>query len=101
MNLRRELDTAVALARRAGERIAALHGSGIAVDTKDDDSPVTEADREANAMIVAELAAQFPDDGILSEELPDDGSRLGGRACGWSIRSTAPRTSSAGATASR
>jgi len=76
MNLRRELDTAVDLARRAGERIRTLHGSGIAVDTKDDQSPVTQADREANELIVTALAAAFPDDGILSEELPDDGSRL-------------------------
>lgn len=79
MNLRRELDTAVELARRAGERIRALHGAGIAVDTKADDSPVTAADREANALIVAALAAAFPDDAILSEELPDDGSRLARR----------------------
>ena len=76
MNLRRELDIAVDLARRAGERIAALHGSGIAVDTKDDQSPVTQADREANELIVTALTAAFPGDGILSEELPDDGSRL-------------------------
>src|SRR6185312_8387938 len=77
MDLRRELDTAVALARRAGEGIRALHGAGIAVDLKHDDSPVTEADRRANALIVGELGAAFPGDAILSEELPDDGSRLG------------------------
>jgi 3'(2'), 5'-bisphosphate nucleotidase len=76
MDLRRELDTAVDLARRAGAQIRALHGSGIAVDTKDDDSPVTAADREANALIVAALTLAFPCDGILSEELPDDGSRM-------------------------
>ena len=76
MQLRRELDTAVELARRAGERIRALHGSGIAVDTKDDQSPVTQADREANELIVAALTFAFPGDGILSEELPDDGSRM-------------------------
>jgi 3'(2'), 5'-bisphosphate nucleotidase len=76
MNLRPELDTAVAAARRAGERIRALWGSGLAVERKDDDSPVTQADREADALIVAALAAAFPTDGILSEEAPDDGSRL-------------------------
>lgn len=76
MILRRELDAAVALARRAGERIRALHGSGIAVDTKADDSPVTAADREADALITGGLRAQFPDDAILSEEAPDDLARL-------------------------
>jgi len=76
VKLRRELDIAVDLARRAGERIRALHGAGIAVEQKADDSPVTQADREANALIVRVLGAEFADDGILSEELPDDGSRL-------------------------
>jgi 3'(2'), 5'-bisphosphate nucleotidase len=76
VNLRRELDTAIDLARRAGERIRALHGAGLAVEKKDDDSPVTIADREANALIVGGLSAAFPDDGLLSEELPDDGSRM-------------------------
>jgi 3'(2'), 5'-bisphosphate nucleotidase len=84
MQLRRELDTAVDLARRAGERIRALHGSGIAVDTKDDQSPVTQADREANELIVAALTSAFPSDGILSEELPDDGSRMT-RARVWMV----------------
>ncbi|MCU1279984.1 MAG: inositol monophosphatase [bacterium] len=76
MHLRRELDTAIDLARSAGAIIRGLHGSGIAVDTKADDSPVTQADREANALIVAALTFAFPGDGLLSEELPDDGSRL-------------------------
>ena len=77
MDLRRELETAVALARRAGEGIRALHGTGLAVENKADESPVTLADREANALIVGGLEAAFPDDAILSEELPDDGSRIG------------------------
>jgi len=76
MDLRRELETAVELARRAGARIRALQGAQLAVERKDDDSPVTQADREANALIIAALAAAFPGDGILSEEAPDDGSRL-------------------------
>ena len=76
MALRRELETAIDLARRAGERIRALHGSGLAVEQKADDSPVTEADRAANAIIIDGLTAQFGDDGFLSEELPDDGSRF-------------------------
>jgi 3'(2'), 5'-bisphosphate nucleotidase len=38
--------------------------------------PVTEADHAANDLIVGRLRAAFPEDAILSEELPDDGSRL-------------------------
>lgn len=84
MDLRRELDVAVDVAREAGAKIRALHGSGLAVEQKVDDSPVTQADREANALIVAALSKEFPVDGILSEELPDDGSRHG-RTRVWMI----------------
>ncbi|MFP4645131.1 MAG: 3'(2'),5'-bisphosphate nucleotidase CysQ [Candidatus Woesearchaeota archaeon] len=43
---------------------------------KDDDSPLTRADTEANRLIISELAETFPKDGILSEEHDDDKSRL-------------------------
>lgn len=66
-----------AAAREAGRAILRRYGQGaIAVDTKADNSPVTVADREANAAILAQLAAAFPDDAILSEESPDDPARL-------------------------
>jgi 3'(2'), 5'-bisphosphate nucleotidase len=71
-----ELAVATRLARQAGERIRALHRSGLAVDKKDDDSPVTEADRAADAIIRGGLTGEFPGDGLLSEETPDDGSRF-------------------------
>lgn len=84
MSLRRELETAIELARHAGERIRSFHGADVAVERKADDSPVTEADKQANALIVAGLAAAFPGDGLLSEEAPDDGSRLA-RARVWMV----------------
>lgn len=71
-----ELAVATRLARQAGERIRALHRSELQVDKKDDDSPVTEADRAADAIIRAGLTGAFADDGMLSEETPDDGSRF-------------------------
>jgi 3'(2'), 5'-bisphosphate nucleotidase len=46
-------------------------------DPKAGNEPVTEADRAASTLIVARLRAAFPDDAVLSEEIPDDGSRLG------------------------
>ena len=51
-------------------------GSGT-VEWKGPGDPVTRADREASEFIVAELRELFPDDGILSEELPDNAIRLG------------------------
>jgi 3'(2'), 5'-bisphosphate nucleotidase len=72
----RELETAIRLAREAGTLIGRLHSSGLAVDRKAGNEPVTQADRDANALLVAGLTDAFPDDGMLSEEAPDDGSRL-------------------------
>lgn len=62
---------AVALAAaRAGGQAAMAHfrQPGLAVETKHDDSPVTIADREAEAAIKAVVAAARPDDAWLGEE---------------------------------
>lgn len=73
----RELAVAVEAARRAGARLLDHYRAGpIAVETKSDSSPVTAADRDANDAVVETLRAAFPDDGLLSEESPDDGERL-------------------------
>ncbi len=74
--LRAELDLAERLARQAGAHILALQATGLSVEHKAGDEPVTGADREANTLIVDGLRAGFPHDGLLSEEAPDDGSRM-------------------------
>lgn len=74
MPLTRELELAERLARQAADLIRRYHGSGIGVDYKPgDEGPVTRADREANHLIVDGLTRAFPGDGLLSEEIPDDG----------------------------
>jgi 3'(2'), 5'-bisphosphate nucleotidase len=76
--LERELAVACAVAREAGALIMRHYAEvGIEVQTKADSSPVTVADVEASAIIVAGLRAAFPDDAVVSEEAPDDGARLG------------------------
>ena len=74
-----ELDVAVRLAREAGRAILEVYATEVKVDYKGSgkDSPVTDADRRANAMIVEGLALAFPDDGILAEESPLNPSRRG------------------------
>lgn len=70
-------ELAVALA--AAERAAAVFpppGTIPEVEQKPDGSPLTRFDLEANARIVATLAAAFPGDAVLSEELADDRARL-------------------------
>ncbi len=59
-----------AIARRAGAVIMEVYNSadGLAVQYKDDDSPLTEADRRANAIIEAGLAELEPRLPVLSEE---------------------------------
>jgi 3'(2'), 5'-bisphosphate nucleotidase len=58
------------LAHRAGEAILAVYAdeSSFATERKDDDSPLTAADRAANEVICAGLAALTPDIPIISEE---------------------------------
>ena len=59
----------VRLAQQAGRRIMEIYGAAdIAVDYKDDGSPLTEADREAHRIITAGLAALTPEVPVLSEE---------------------------------
>jgi 3'(2'), 5'-bisphosphate nucleotidase len=75
VDLTRELEVAKRLAQEAGAHVLALRRAGVAVDQKQDASPVTQADREADALIVDGLRSAFPTYGVLSEEAPDDGSR--------------------------
>jgi 3'(2'), 5'-bisphosphate nucleotidase len=81
----KELEVAKAAAREAGEIIMRHYARPeIGVSAKADKSPVTAADLDANAAITARLAAAFPEDAILTEESPDDRSRLGKQRC-WII----------------
>ena len=76
--MQRELEVAVELAHRAGVEILRSFGTAFPVEFKPgDEGPVTEADRGADRLIREGLSAAFPDDAILSEETPDDLTRLG------------------------
>ena len=62
------LDRVAQLARRAGEEILAVYGTGFTASTKADDSPLTEADLRSHRLILAELARLTPGIPVLSEE---------------------------------
>jgi len=68
--------TMVAAVRKAGARALELARSGFDVQTKKDRSPVTSADLEVNRLLHEMQREAFPDDGWLSEESPDDKTRL-------------------------
>lgn len=63
-----DLEPLLATARRAGDAILEVYGTAFAVDVKDDASPLTEADRRSNEVILEALQAHFPDIPVISEE---------------------------------
>ena len=72
----REVEFAAALAREAGALLLSHFGRHGTVHRKDRHEPVTDADRQANALIVQGLRSAFPRDWVLSEEEPDQPGRL-------------------------
>lgn len=64
------------IAVAAGRRIQEIREEGFRTATKADESPVTRADREADALLRSRLRELLPDAGWLSEETADDGARL-------------------------
>lgn len=78
MDWSKEVEVAVRAARQAAE-VALRLQSGITAETKADDSPVTQADRECERLIARMLSDAFPGDGILGEEGARSESRSGRR----------------------
>lgn len=71
-DLTRYVDVAIATAYEAGRLTLGYFGTGLRPDFKEDDTPVTVADREAEALIRRRLAAAFPDHGLLGEEYGEE-----------------------------
>lgn len=67
------LDLAAGLARRAAAAIEAVKRAGFVVERKSDESPVTEADRIAEALIVEGLRAAVPGIPVVAEEEAEAG----------------------------
>lgn len=67
--LKEELECALELARTAGELVVKLRDGKLDIEMKAGDEPVTIADKRASELIVAGIAARFPNDPIISEEL--------------------------------
>jgi inositol-phosphate phosphatase/L-galactose 1-phosphate phosphatase/histidinol-phosphatase len=66
----RFLALAEACADAAGEILVRHFRTAVAVDTKPDTTPVTVADRDAEAAMRALIAGALPDHGIVGEEMP-------------------------------
>ncbi len=75
-----DLTLAVSIAREAGRLTLSYFGRpDLTVETKEDQSPVTEADRAAETLLRARIEAAFPADGILGEEFGEKPSTNGRR----------------------
>ena len=89
MNLSKELEIATALAYKAGAEIMKFYASGVVAEEKlgvdNFAEPVTIADRTASQIIVNGLAKEFPSDGILSEEEPDNAENRLSKSRVWII----------------
>jgi histidinol-phosphatase len=67
------LQFAIETAILAGRSTLAHFQSGTAVDLKEDSTPVTVADRDAERLIRTAIGSKFPEDGILGEEEGESG----------------------------
>lgn len=67
------IDPVVVLAEKAGQAILEVYSSDFEVQSKDDESPLTQADLASHYCIVAGLEALTPGLPVISEEsgLPD------------------------------
>ena len=74
-SLRTYMDFAAATAFEAGRLTLGYFGRGVQADFKEDDTPVTVADREAEKLIRRRIEEKFPEHAVLGEE---EGERGGG-----------------------
>lgn len=68
MALEHELTFMKRMASEAGALALHYQQKGISAETKDDDSPVTAADKACEKLLVDAIDREFPDDGVLGEE---------------------------------
>lgn len=76
LDLSAEFEFACKVAQESATIVKTFYVGSAEVEYKEDNSPITEADRSANEHIIHRIKTAYPDDGILSEESKDDLSRL-------------------------
>ena len=77
--IRELVEFAVGAAKAAGEFTLKHFRTGVAVETKADNTPVTIADRGAEELLRARIEKAFPGHGILGEEFGEQKGREPGR----------------------
>lgn len=56
------------IAVKAGSIIRSAYKQDISIDWKDNNSPVTEVDRQIDALVISEIRQAFPDHNVITEE---------------------------------
>ncbi|HWA79470.1 MAG TPA: 3'(2'),5'-bisphosphate nucleotidase CysQ [Acetobacteraceae bacterium] len=79
------LSLVAALVERAATAIMEIRKRGFAVERKSDATPVTEADRTAEALIVAGLRETTPDIPVIAEEEVAAGRATDAARCFWLV----------------
>lgn len=82
MAFEREVELAKLLAQEAGALAIDYQRRGVTAEAKEDESPVTVADRACEKLIVSRIALEFPEDGVIGEE---GGKRPGRSGRQWII----------------
>jgi histidinol phosphatase-like enzyme (inositol monophosphatase family) len=78
--MKARLELAVEAAKEAGRiTLKYFRRDDLVVERKQDDSPVTAADRQAEEHLRKRISQTFPDDGILGEEFPERAGTSGYR----------------------
>lgn len=67
------------MAAEAGALALNYQQNGVCAETKNDDSPVTAADKACERLLVDAIALEFPEDGVLGEEGANKASKNGRR----------------------
>jgi len=63
-----DVDFLVTLAQKAGDAIMEIYARDFSIEAKDDKSPLTEADKKSNEVILKGLKEHYPDIPFISEE---------------------------------
>jgi len=63
-----DIDYLIHIARTAGREIMRVYEKDFAIDYKDDRSPLTDADRRSNEVIIEMLMQRYPGSHLISEE---------------------------------
>ena len=71
-----ELSEMIKVAKEVSSLVLDIYHKGFTVEIKEDNSPVTDADKSSDQVIRSHLLKCFPNHAFLSEEEADDLSRL-------------------------